>query len=328
MMAIPPHETPVAPVTVRRGFFWIPGDIVSTPFGTTQRGQMYVEWESPVKVTQPLPLVLIHGGGGMGTDYRGTPDGRPGWLDAFLTAGFAVYIVDRPGHGRSPANPDVLGGPGPQGGYELAGALFASPETGHDQWTWSTTPGSGPIDQVVASMGSMLTDLAEAQRLDGVRLGSLLDLVGPATLVTHSAGAPAGWLAANARPGLVHSIVAVEPMGPPFVDMPGMGALGWGLTSAPVVTEPAYAEATTLGALGGPSILGLDIPVVVVTGSVSPIAGIAAPIVDFLSAVGADAEHLPLDSADLTGNGHGLLFEANSADTVLAVIEWIEKHQR
>ena len=26
------------------------------------RGPMYVEWEEPVEVTQPYPIVLIHGG--------------------------------------------------------------------------------------------------------------------------------------------------------------------------------------------------------------------------------------------------------------------------
>ena len=31
----------------------------------------------------------------------GTPDGRRGWADYFLTSGYAVYVVDQPGRGRS-----------------------------------------------------------------------------------------------------------------------------------------------------------------------------------------------------------------------------------
>ena len=44
----------------------------------------------------------------------------------------------------------------------------------------------------------------------------LIDRLGPAVLFTHSAGAPAGWLIAAARPELVRAIVALEPFGPPF----------------------------------------------------------------------------------------------------------------
>ena len=33
---------------------------------------------------------LVHGGGGQGTDWTGTPDGRPGWAQRFVEAGFAV----------------------------------------------------------------------------------------------------------------------------------------------------------------------------------------------------------------------------------------------
>jgi pimeloyl-ACP methyl ester carboxylesterase len=326
-MATRPHERRLDAVTIRRGFFWIPGEPVVTPFGTAQRGPMYVEWEAPVDVTQPLPVILVHGGGGQGTDYRGTPDGRPGWVDSFVAAGFAVYVVDRPGHGRSPGHPEVLGAPGAPGGYELAGAIFGSPGEDHTQWPWSTVAGEPAIDQLVASMGALLADLSESQRLDGMRLGSLLDLTGPAVLVTHSAGAPAGWLAANARPGVIRAIVAVEPMGPPFVDMPGLGALGWGLTSAPVDTNPPTADPESLGSPDGPQVLGLNVPIAVVTGSASPLAAAAPHTVAFLRAVGADAEHLPLEKFGITGNGHGLIFEANSAETAVPVIGWISEHQ-
>ena len=40
--------------------------------------QMYVEYMIPAQVRHPFPVVLVHGGGGQGTDWLGTPDGRPG----------------------------------------------------------------------------------------------------------------------------------------------------------------------------------------------------------------------------------------------------------
>ena len=72
--------------------------------------QMYVEYMIPARVRHPFPVVLVHGGGGQGTDWMGTPDGRPGWFQYLAQEGFKVYVVDRPGHGRSPLHPDLHGG--------------------------------------------------------------------------------------------------------------------------------------------------------------------------------------------------------------------------
>jgi len=48
--------------------------------GTVINGrQMYVESWIPAQVKHPYPIVLVHGGGGQGLDWMGTPDGRPGW---------------------------------------------------------------------------------------------------------------------------------------------------------------------------------------------------------------------------------------------------------
>jgi pimeloyl-ACP methyl ester carboxylesterase len=321
-----PHENGSLPVTLRRGGFWIAGDLIRTEFGTFQRAPLWVEWEAPAEVTRPFPLVLVHGGGGQGTDWKVTPDGRPGWVDRFVAEGFAVYVVDRPGHGRSPHHPAVLGEPGGQGPVEMTVGVFAAPALAEaqTQWPWRRDEDGTEVQQLSASSGFMLADLAEAQTLDARRLAELLDLTGPAVLVTHSAGAPGGWLAADARPGLVRGIVAIEPMGPPFLDAPGLGALVWGVTAAPLTTVPPFdapdqlAESSTWTA---PALA--DLPVAVVTGQASPFAASAPPVVDFLNAAGAAAVHLPLEASGIMGNGHGLMFEANSDETVRPVIEWI-----
>ena len=74
-------------VTSRRGVFWVGDETVSLPQGTVPRGQMFVQWEAPATVTKPYPIVLVHGGGGQGTDWLGTPDGRPGWATFLLQDG-------------------------------------------------------------------------------------------------------------------------------------------------------------------------------------------------------------------------------------------------
>jgi pimeloyl-ACP methyl ester carboxylesterase len=124
-----PHRTG-DPVTARRGFFWISVEHVTLPAGTAPRGQMFVQWEAPLEVTKPYPLVLVHGGGGQGTDWLGTPDGRPGWATFLLEEGYAVYVVDRPGHGRSPFHPEVLGLSGGVFTYELVLTLFTAAADG------------------------------------------------------------------------------------------------------------------------------------------------------------------------------------------------------
>jgi pimeloyl-ACP methyl ester carboxylesterase len=95
-------------------FFWVGVERAEIPRGTVINGkQMYVEYQIPAQVKHPYPIVLVHGGGGQGTDWMCCPDGRPGWATLLVQEGYKVYVVDRPGHGRSPYHPD-LNGPFPQ----------------------------------------------------------------------------------------------------------------------------------------------------------------------------------------------------------------------
>ncbi len=116
------------PITIAdQGFFWVGVQRKKMPYGTITAGQMYVQYQIPAKQTHPYPLVLVHGGGGQGLDYLGTPDGREGWATWFLRQGYAVYVVDRPGHGRAPYHADALGPASPPATYEGLGDLFTRP---------------------------------------------------------------------------------------------------------------------------------------------------------------------------------------------------------
>lgn len=325
----PPHldrETPL--LRTRRGNFWIPGDVVQTGSVHVQRGPMHVEWETPEELTHPDPIVLIHGGGGQGTDWMNTPDGRPGWARLLVEQGFAVYVVDRVGHGRSPYHPDVIG---PMGGpfpYEAGRGLFADESAADTQtaWPWGRHPGSGEIDQLVAGMGPLPADFALSQQLDSDRLAQVLDRVGQSILVTHSAGGPVGWLTVDARPKLVRGIVAVEPMGPAFVDFPGIGALSWGLTAAPMTTQLPHSTAAEIQAAGVealtlPSLEG--VPVALVTGGASTFANFRDQFADILTRSGARTEVVHLPDHDVEGNGHGLIFETNHDQVLNQVLRWV-----
>jgi pimeloyl-ACP methyl ester carboxylesterase len=67
---------------------------------------MYVEYFLPAKPTHATPIVLIHGCCTTGAGFVSTPDGREGWAKYFVRHGWKTYVVDQPGHGRSPMPPD------------------------------------------------------------------------------------------------------------------------------------------------------------------------------------------------------------------------------
>jgi len=321
-----PHEQDRAAVTIRRGNFFLPGRVDASGDVAVQTDSAHVEWEAPATPTGRLPVIFVHGGGGQATDWKDTPDGRPGWVDRFVAAGHPVYNLDRVGHGRS--SRAVSGDPGtlPPMDYGFAGWLWAPDEQAGSQTRWpgGRGPGDPMMDQLVAAAGLVRTDAVGQQIADAARLADLLDLVGESILVTHSAGAPSGWLAAAARPSLVRAIVAVEPIGPAFAQMPVGGSLSWGLTTAPIAYDPPVADASALQDGTPRTIPGLrDVPIAVVTGSSSLIGRAGPAITDFLTGVGARAEHVDLGSRGITGNGHGLMFESNSDETAGAVLGWI-----
>ena len=68
--------------------------------------QMYVEYRFPAKPVHDTPIILIHGASHTGAGYVQTPDGRDGWAILLVRAGWKVYTVDWPGHGRSPMPAD------------------------------------------------------------------------------------------------------------------------------------------------------------------------------------------------------------------------------
>ena len=316
--------------TTRHGHFWVPGERISVGTKTSQNAPLFVAWEAPEQVTRRYPIMLVHGGGFQGTESMETPDGRPGWAQRLVEAGYPVLIVDRPGHGRSPYHVDAIGPMGPPFSYEGGRQIYfpADPSGRHTQWPFATDD-EAAMDQFIAGYGPLPADLAASQDMDADRLAGLLDRIGPAILLTHSASGPSGWLAADWRPGLVKAIISIEPMGPPFADVPNIGLLRWGLTAAPLTFDPPLATPDAVRA-ADPTTLRLPaldgLPVVVVTGETSAFAAASPPIVAHLRAGGAAAELLHLPDHGVKGNGHGLIYEKNSDAALWPVLAWLEAH--
>ena len=85
----------------RDGFMYVGGKTMQVDGREYFYGQMYVEIKIPAHQTHPYPIIMVHGGSMSGTNYTGTPDGREGWAQYFVRRGYAVYVVDQPGRGRS-----------------------------------------------------------------------------------------------------------------------------------------------------------------------------------------------------------------------------------
>lgn len=315
----------VLPRTSRRGHFWITGDRIKKKGLSYQAGPMYVAWEAPVELTPCLPIVLVHGGTLQGTEWRETPDGRPGWAQRFVEAGYAVFVVDRPGHGRSPYHPDVMGPASPPFSYERGRDVYFPEGGGETQWPFDPDD-TEAFDAFIAAYGPMPADLSFSQRLDANRLAGLLDRIGSAIIVTHSASGPDGWLVADQRPDLVAAIVTIEPMGPAFGHTPGIGTLTWGLTAAPMRFEPSRATADQVKA-AAPETLHIpslaQLPVALVTGETSVFSTFASSIKDFLTHAGANVDHLHMPEYGIRGNGHGMIYEKNSDEVLDVVLEWL-----
>ncbi|RVT92960.1 alpha/beta fold hydrolase [Sphingomonas crocodyli] len=63
--------------------------------------QMYVEYMRPRGSAKSVPVVMVHGGGFTGKIYQTKPDGGMGWEEYFARRGFAVFVADQVGRGRS-----------------------------------------------------------------------------------------------------------------------------------------------------------------------------------------------------------------------------------
>jgi pimeloyl-ACP methyl ester carboxylesterase len=186
---------------------------------------MFVQYMLPAERRHTYPIVLIHGGGGQGTDWLETPDGRDGWVDYFVADGWDVYVVDRPGHGRSQSNPGCGNGMVGVGNTAIISRLATS-----DANVW---PGGEPTltnDAVVAWTASSTTAPYCGDVLAAQKISALLDEIGPAILLAHSAGGGSTFRVPDLNSRNVVGILAFEAAGANPV------AAGFG-NSPPLITS-------------------------------------------------------------------------------------------
>ncbi len=289
-------------------------------YSGTDENPIYVD-HIPASSGQPgrKPIVMLHGAFHTGSAYLATPDGREGWAPFFAARGHDVYVVDWPGHGRSPANEE-----------------FARLST----------------EKIARS------------------IAVLVNKVGPAIVLAHSAGGPLAWWIADNFPNKVAAIVGIAPGPPANIQKPlpedaaSIEALRYDQSvGCPVYSsqdKTAYVnldfirsfwangarfpkdaietyaksivgesgkvlnERFNIGG-GGIRLSGPDIvskrPILVVTGD----SDLRHPReVDSAVARYFGAESLWLADHGICGNGHMLMIEDNSAEIAALIATWID----
>lgn len=323
-------------------------------------GQIYVQYQIPAEQTQPIPIVLVHGGSRTGADWIMTPDGRPGWNDFFLRRGYAVYIVDQVARGRSPYIDNIYG-PSRYQNYEFVMQRFAASEHHdlwpqsqlHTQWPGTAEPGDPTFDNYYAGgIGSMQNREMQTQmNIDA--LVALLDRIGPAIVFVHSQSGAYGWPLVQARPNLVKALVALEPSGPP---VHGVGFHGppdyfsdltelkrWGLTITPMEYAPALDDPSDLTFVQQETpdtpdhvrcwlqaeparqlVNFADSPILILEAESSFYAAYNHCTVKYLEQGGVSPTYIRLQDAGMRGNGHMMMIEQNSDQVAQLVVDWLD----
>jgi pimeloyl-ACP methyl ester carboxylesterase len=354
------EESPSKPLVIAsQGYFFTGGTYYNAADGQFMSGQMYVEFEIPQNVRHRYPIVLIHGGGLTGTYMMGTPDGREGWNSFFLRQGYAVYVVDQTGRGKSAYHADAYG-PLSRGNALGIQQRFTAFELYnmwprahlHTQWPGPGLIGDPIFDQFYASEVEGIASSAVQQATIQAAAAALLDRIGPAIILTHSQSGPYGWLIADARPTLVKALLQVEPSGPPLTSVTFLGPpdwfkdgpvqAAWGMTAIPMTYSPAVTDPSQLTLVKQPVADNPEVvrcwrqaeparqlpnlqhtAILIVTSDAGYHSAYDNCTAEYLTQAGVKNTHVYLGDVGITGNGHMMMLEKNNQDIASFMANWL-----
>lgn len=327
-----------------------------TVAGDGMSGQMHVFYQIPANVPpRHYPIVFIHGSRLTGAGFLGTPDGRPGWATWFLSRGWPVYVVDQPGKGRSGYFPKTYGEQERDPSRRQIAERFTASEKVtplpwptaklHTQWQGTGLPGDPVFEQFFASEVANMPDVDLQYALTTKAVTELLAKIGPAIIMTHSQAGPLSWMIAQANPGRVKAIIAVEPTGNANRDGKGP-ATPCGITDVCLNFTPTLADAAGLGMVRTREVraMGVDCwlqpspryrlpwlagtPILIATGEASYHAGQDYCTSAFLSQAGVANDYVYLPTVGIRGNGHMQMIEKNNLAIAAYYEKWLTRRLR
>jgi pimeloyl-ACP methyl ester carboxylesterase len=291
----------------------------SSLFSGSAEFPIYVDHLRPAERRYPFPVVMIHGACNTGTCFLATPDGRPGWAYNFAEEGLDTFVIDWPGHGRSPMRANFLGmstrdvrdsityllrqiGPA---------VLIAHSAGGPIAWSLAEELSDFVIAIVGVSPGPP-SNLLEAipadwegadQLANGIDTGLPISAPEGELFWVDRAFVEDHWFAGSQAPAdaAERFFRSVVPESPTVINE-RFNVAGSGLS----VREPALVG---------------DRPILIVTGDSDPRhpRSFDQKTADFFN-----AEFVWLPSRGISGNGHMLMVDRNSREVAQLVINWLK----
>lgn len=357
--AAPPETIPMFSTENigRQAFFHVGGSYVERDGEHYMQGSMYVEVWEPKEITKPYPLVFMHGAGQSAMYWQQTPDGRPGWAYYLVEHGYVVYMVDYPARGRSIYVPELDGRLTMRSAERICCSTTAAYTNGDEFGDWprhervSQWPGNGMIgDPVFDAFFKTQVEFVGGGAAPIIRdaMIALLDrIASPIVLIAHSQGGGIVWAVADARPQLVAGVIGLEPSGPPMQNVnrttvEGTESRDWGVSSLPLTYDPPVSDPSEFRLVREPTSddpnqvscylqeepahrlanLG-HIPAMVMVGDASYHYIYDHCTAKWLEQAGIETTYVPLDEVGIFGNAHEMMIEANSAEIVQFIDEWL-----
>jgi len=234
-----------------------------------------------------------------------------------LAAGYDVYWVDRPGYGRSPT-------------HKSYGELGESPNSGIISFLarsqhWPGNAANLNDSSILAWLASAPPGPYAGNEVATQGLVELLERIGPAILITHSAGAVTGWWTLDRVPDKVAGIIALEP-GASNITSDLRNGLSFD-PPLPADFQPvedkegcAMQPAERVSAL--PGFRGK--PIRLVGSEMGLIAALPCAVKVF-EQVEADVSYTYLPDLGLKGNGHFMMAESNNGEIAQVILDMVSK---
>jgi pimeloyl-ACP methyl ester carboxylesterase len=347
----------------KQGMFFVGGQYYTSSIDGLKymSGQMYVEYQIPEVVTHPYPIVMIHGAAQTGSNFIATPDGQPGWAQFFVANGYAVYIADQVGRGRSNYALEQYNAFGPpldvlsrQKNWSLQQEYKLFPRGYmHTQWPGTGREGDPFFDQYYASQVQWNRNGVWTQTVAQAAGAALLDRIGQAIVITHSQSGTFGFLIADKRPNLVKGVVTVEGGGTPrgytavgapnwFEDAPVTGGASWGIAGIPITYDPPVTDPGQLTYVREEKAEGPDVrcwvqgsparqlpnlkrvPQLLVVGEASSAASTNRCVSRYLTQAGVPNTWVDLGTVGIHGNGHMMMLEKNELEIAAFMADWLQ----
>lgn len=180
-------------------------------------GQCYVQFVKQATPAFDAPVMFWHGGAMTGVTWESTPDGRPGWQNWFMQAGFDTYVCDAVERGRSGWSPypEIFETAPIFRTQDEAWGLFRFGEAG----TYGDRQAFDGLQFPADAMDRFGSQFVPRWTCHGPQTlaayEAALERIGPVWLIAHSQGGNFAMEAAARWPQYFKGVVVIEPAAAP-----------------------------------------------------------------------------------------------------------------